>query len=379
MHRRHSRTPTRVQRLVHTLRTEGGSRSREAWAIGLGIFIGCSPLIGLHLALSIAAGWLFGLNRIKLYLAANLVNPLVLPAVFFAEVQSGAWLRRGEAYALSLDVFRRTDPWQFGADLLLGSVVVGGIAAGLAGLAVFTARGRAYRDPAFSRLVARSSDRYLGEGITAWEFARAKLRRDPVYRAVLTRGLLPERGSLWDVGCGQGLLLALVAEGRRAAASGEWAFEWAVAPAGLDLFGVELRPRLADVARHALDDEATIVTGDARDLPLTGADAIALFDVLHLLRPDDQEALVARLARALNPGGRLLVREADAGAGWRFRMVRFGNRLTALTQRRWRATLSFRTADQWRELLERHGLVARVEPMGQGTPFANILIVAHRV
>lgn len=375
---RHPRIPTRLQRIVRTLRTEGGSRTREAWAIGLGVFIGCSPLIGLHLAMAIGAGWLFGLNRLKLYLAANLVNPLILPAVLFTEVQSGAWLRRGEVYGLTLAAFRETNPWQFGGDLLVGALAVGGLAGGVAGLLTFLATARAYRDPAFGRLVALAADRYLGEGLTAWEFARAKLRRDPIYRAVLTRGLLPARGALWDVGCGQGLLLALLAEGRSAARAGEWPAAWAASPAELDLTGIELRPRIAEMARHALGSEAAVITGDARRVPIERADAIALLDVLHLMGRAEQDALVASLARALNPGGVLLVREADAAAGWRFRMVRFGNRLTALVQRRFGATLAFRTAAEWRALFERHGLTARVEPMGEGTPFANVLIVATR-
>jgi hypothetical protein len=42
-------------------------------------------------------------------------------------------------------------------------------------------------------------------------FARAKLRRDPVYLAVLRGGWLPDRGTLLDLGCGRGLLLALLA------------------------------------------------------------------------------------------------------------------------------------------------------------------------
>ena len=108
-HRR-VRAPTRLQRVIHTLRTEGGSRAQEASAIGLGLAVGFSPLIGLHLGMCIALGWLFGLNRLKLYLAANLVNPLIMPAVLFGEVQLGSWLRRGETYALSMDAFSSIDP-----------------------------------------------------------------------------------------------------------------------------------------------------------------------------------------------------------------------------------------------------------------------------
>src|SRR3954453_23846522 len=131
---RRVRAPSRLQRVMYTLRTEGGSRGQEAWAIGLGLAVGFSPFIGLHLGMCIALGWLLGLNRLKLYLAANLVNPLIMPFVLATEVQAGAGLRRGETYPVSLDALSGLTPWSVGLDLLLGGMVVsvvGGLAAGL--------------------------------------------------------------------------------------------------------------------------------------------------------------------------------------------------------------------------------------------------------
>jgi uncharacterized protein (DUF2062 family)/2-polyprenyl-3-methyl-5-hydroxy-6-metoxy-1,4-benzoquinol methylase len=369
-----TRQPTFLQRLVYTLRTEGASRSREAWAIGLGIFVGCSPFIGLHLGMCIAIGWLFGLNRLKIYLAANLVNPLILPAILFAEVQAGSWIRRGHGYPLSMSAISSANLWTFGGDLLLGSVLLGGLLGALAGFATYASLGRAYRDPEFTRLVRDAADRYLGTTMTAWEFARAKLRNDPVYRAVLLADWLPSRGRLLDVGCGQGLLLALLAEARTSAAKGAWPASWREAP-GLELAGIELRTRMSRLARHALGGDAAIETGDAREADLGRANVIVIFDVLHLVDAASQVDIVRRAVSALEPQGRLVVREADAAAGWRFRMVRIGNRLTALTRGRWFAPFAFRTADDWRRLLHDAGLEVLVQPMAEGTPFANVMIV----
>src|SRR5262249_20118587 len=120
------RRPSRLRRAIYQLRTEGsGSRAREAWTIGIGLFIGCSPLIGFHLGIALLVGWLLSLNRVKLYLAANLVNPVILPGIFFAEVQTGHWLRRGHAYPITLETFHKLKLWHFGLDLLLRSLVVG--------------------------------------------------------------------------------------------------------------------------------------------------------------------------------------------------------------------------------------------------------------
>jgi uncharacterized protein (DUF2062 family)/SAM-dependent methyltransferase len=375
------RAPTRLQRVIYTLRTEGGTRIQEAWAIGLGLAVGFSPFIGLHLTMCIVLGWLFGLNRLKLYLAANLVNPLIMPAVLFVEVQLGSWLRRGETYPFSFDAFSTLDPWHFSLDLVAGGTVLSVVAGALAGLVTYAALGRRYRDPDFIRLSAAAADRYLGSSVTAWEFARAKLRGDPVYRAVLSSGWLPSAGVLLDVGCGQGLLLALIAQAADDARDSQWPpAGWPPAPTELRLLGIELRPRAAELARYALGDAAEIQTGDARDAvfpePL---DVVALFDVLHLMDAATQAQLVTRIAAAMRPGGLLLVREADAGAGWRFRMVRLGNRLTAMVRGRWRPRFAFRTAAEWRAALAELGFEVAVAPMGDGTPFANVLFVARRV
>jgi SAM-dependent methyltransferase/uncharacterized protein (DUF2062 family) len=374
------RTPGALQRAFYYLRTEGSSSpSHDAWAIGLGLFIGCSPLIGLHLGLCFLAGWIFGLNRVKLYLAANLINPLIMPIVMFTEIQVGSWVRRGQTYPISLDGLASLDPWHFGLDLFIGSLFIGGAIGSVVGFLTFATLGRALRDPAFAALVKSASDRYLSSGITAWEFARAKLRNDPVYRQAVTAGLLPVQGALLDIGCGQGLLLAIVAAAREAGLAGTWPAEWAPPPRELTLAGIELRPRVATIAREALAGAATIQTGNILDAPPVDAlDVIVMFDVLHLLAVEEQERLLSAVVSALKPGGRLLLREADAAGGSRFQFVRFGNRLTALVQRRWRATFAFRTADEWRALLARHGLqVDDAKAMGT-MAFANVMLVGTK-
>ena len=67
---------------------------------------------------------------------------------------------------------------------------------------------------------------------------------------------------------------------------------------------------------------------------------VLLFDVLHMLRPPEQETLLATVSAALEPGGVVLIREADASGGWRFAVVRFGNRVKALVFRSLAAAVS---------------------------------------
>jgi hypothetical protein len=79
------------------------------------------------------------------------------------------------------------------------------------------------------------------------------------------------------------------------------------------------------------------------------------------------------MTAALEPGGIILVRDADASAGWRFAAVRAGNRLKALLSGAWRQEFHFRTTLEWIECFARLGLDADVRSMGDGTPFANVL------
>ncbi|HET7217762.1 MAG TPA: DUF2062 domain-containing protein [Vicinamibacterales bacterium] len=364
-----------VRRVVWELRTEGAGPVREAAAIGLGVFIGCSPLYGLHLLICWAVGWCLGLNRLKMYLAANISNPLMAPLLVLTELQTGAWLRRRELHALTLETVRTTDPWTFGADLVIGSLVVGAAIGTMSGAATYLVARSNGVEPWFADLLRRASDRYLSTGITAWEFAKGKLRGDPVYRAALAAGVLPSGGTLVDVGCGQGLMLALLAESREAWRAGRWPQERTAPPLFDALVGIETRARVAKMARRALDGAATIVEGDAREHVPSGARAILFFDVLHMMPGADQERLLSAVARSLEPGGVVLVRESDAAAGWRFLAVRAGNRLKAVVTGNWRQTFHFRTAAEWTACFERLGFRVRQQGADQGTPFANELFV----
>ncbi|HEX2643609.1 MAG TPA: hypothetical protein VHU81_11480, partial [Thermoanaerobaculia bacterium] len=101
-------------------------------------------------------------------------------------------------------------------------------------------------------------------------------------------------------------------------------------------------------------------------------------DVLHYLPAALQEDLLRRVAEALEPGGLLLIRDADAAGGLRFFATRIQERLCALARRHWRQRFHYRSAEDWRTLLGRLGLEVEVVPMAEGTPYSNVLIAARQ-
>ncbi len=367
-------TASHLRTLAYWLRIEGEGAGRDAVAIGAGVLVGCLPLYGLHLAICWGLGWLLRVNRLKMYLAANISNPLMAPLLLLGELQIGAWIRRRDFHDLTLAAVREADPWVYGADVVVGSLVLGGALGAVAGLLTWLSARHVDRNPAFRALVRRASDRYVSTSITAWEFARGKMRGDPLYRTVLLSGVFPSGGTALDVGCGQGLMLALLAEGAAEWRRGSW-LGAAPPPVFDNLIGIEMRPRVASLARVALAGDATIMTGDARTHAPMRCRAVFFFDVLHLMPFDDQEQLLMTMARALEPGGMMLVREADAAAGWRFQAVALGNRLKAVLFGRWKQTFHFRSAKDWTQCFSTAGFDVQTKSTGDGTPFGNVLFV----
>ncbi len=373
------RPPRAFAELVYRLRTEGGSPARQAWAVAIGVFVGCSPLYGLHLALCLLLGRLLGLNRIKAYLAAQVGNPLTAPFLVAAEIALGRFLRDGDLTALAPAHFRQLKAASLGADLLLGSLAMGTALGAVLGVATFLTLRARRRPAAVEALIEEAARPYLARRIFDWEFVRGKLRFDPLYLALLRRGALPAAGRLLDLGCGRGILLALLVAAREQARRGALPEGWPSPPTALVLHGIEARPRIAATAAAALDGAATIETADLTTAPLPPARAVVLLDVLHYLPPAAQEHLLDRAACCLDPGGVLLLREPDAAGGPRFLATRAAERLCALARGHLRQRFHYRSAEDWRALLAANGLAVRdPEPLSTGTPYANVLLEARR-
>ena len=228
------------------------------------------------------------------------------------------------------------------------------------------------------RALLKSAARpYLAAGLYPYFFARGKLGYDPVYLSLLRRGGIADGARILDLGCGQGLLAAVLIAARRQHEAGAWPMGWPAPPSTIQLYGIELQERAANWARIALAGGASVHTGDLRHAVLPDADAVFILDVLHYLEPEAQQRVLEQVAHALRAGGTLFMRVADIAAGSRFGITRVADWFSAMMRDRQVPAHHHRSLADWTAMLHSFGFAVEAEPMSEGTPFVNVLLTAH--
>ena len=122
---------TWLRRLYMTLRTEHRTPGKVGAGVGVGVFVGCSPLWGIHFAVAYLLARLFRLNRMLVYAAAYIGNPLTVGPILFSEVQIGHILLHGSWLPITLAEVQSLGFWGIFTDLMIGSLVFG-LALGIA-------------------------------------------------------------------------------------------------------------------------------------------------------------------------------------------------------------------------------------------------------
>jgi SAM-dependent methyltransferase len=230
--------------------------------------------------------------------------------------------------------------------------------------------------PFLTRLVDAAAEPYRAAGRFAWHFARSKLTRDPVFTALLARGLIADDSRLLDIGCGQGLFAAWLRAAAALHARGDWRADWPAPPRITSLHGIELMPRDVARARRALGDTATFTLGDMRNTAFEPADVAIILDVLHYVDIGAQDEVLGRVRDALHPAGTLLLRVGNPDAGLPFRVSIWVDQAVTIARGLGVTKLYCRSLPAWRAALTRLGFDVLALDMHQGTPFANVLLIA---
>jgi SAM-dependent methyltransferase len=212
------------------------------------------------------------------------------------------------------------------------------------------------------RALGLTVERYRGCGRLAYGYVRSKLRRDPVHRDVLCLAAAECFGDVVDIGCGRSqLAIALLQAGLARSVLGVDCRAEHLAQAGQAAAGLAYRSMFVDLA-------------DGFEAP--EADTILAVDVLYQLDDCSQQRLLRSVARAARR--RVVLRLLDPGCGMR-------TAVTVGLERLWRgfSPHAGRCVNPWpvariAGFLWSEDYDVTVTPCWRGTPFANVLLIAHR-
>jgi SAM-dependent methyltransferase len=230
-----------------------------------------------------------------------------------------------------------------------------------------------FRAPA--PLVELASAPYRHIDRVAYYPARSKLSIDPAFTAILELGLLRQRARIVDLGCGQGLLQSWLNAARTLHADGRLPPDWPEPPRPVALLGLDLAAREIERARRALGGDYHV--GDICSADLGSPDAVVLLDVLHYIPPEPQLTVLRRVRAALPAGGLLLTRVGDADGSLPFRFSTWVDKVVMAARGRGFGPLYCRPLREWLQVLAGCGFRTDTVAMRAGTPFANVMLLAH--
>jgi len=182
---------------------------------------------------------------------------------------------------------------------------------------------------------------------------------------------LPERGSVLEIGCGHGMFSLTAALG-----SADRVVR------GTDIDAAKLvEARRAALAAGLGEERLRFDEVEPDWLPPADEqyDAVVIIDVLYLLGIPGALALTRAAARAVRPGGVLLVKEIDTEQRLKLAFcVAQENASTRLTKITEGSTVEFVPVPLLRDAMEDEGLQVGSRRLGRGLPWPHLLLVGAR-
>lgn len=122
--------------LWNRARSERSTPREIGLSVGVGVFAGCSPFVGLHFWIALAAATMLRLNRLWAALGSRISSTPLLLGIAFCEIEFAHRVRTGVWVALSWHEAIGRGRELF-ADWLLGAVSLGSAIAAVLGFAAY--------------------------------------------------------------------------------------------------------------------------------------------------------------------------------------------------------------------------------------------------
>ena len=148
---------------------------------------------------------------------------------------------------------------------------------------------------------------YIYKGPVLEWYTRIKLSLEGNYE--LINSIIPRQATITDIGCGYGYLsymLGFVAPQRK-------------------ILGVDYDQDKIELAQNCISKTGNInfMSADATEYTPVPSDIFILSDVLHYLPDEQQDRLIEKCMSALNPDGKIIIRDANTDLKKRHRGTRY--------------------------------------------------------
>jgi hypothetical protein len=110
-----------------------------------------------------------------------------------------------------------------------------------------------------------------------------------------------------------------------------------------------------------------------KQFPAMSVDGFLLIDVLHHLRPENQEAILKKAVGALPSNGWIIIKECGTSPAWKKWFNYLNDAIGTPMQRTYP-----RGEDEWASLLRALGLKCVSVRLDSGAPYAHILISGRK-
>lgn len=136
---------------------------------------------------------------------------------------------------------------------------------------------------------------YIYKGPVLEWYMRIKVRLEKNYQ--LFHQLLPEQGTILDIGCGYGFMSYML---------------HFVSPAR-DITGIDYDEQKIATANHCFsrDEHIRFFHADVTEFDFGTYDSIVLMDILHYLQPEQQKLVIEKCIRQIKPGGQVIIRDGN--------------------------------------------------------------------
>lgn len=131
----------RLRAVWELAKGEHASPRGVGWAVGVGVFAGCTPAVGFHGWLAVGLATVLRLNRLWAFLGSRVSSLVILPWIVLAEVQLAHRVRTGAWAPLHVDTVLHEGRALL-VDWVVGMVPVGGLLAVILGVTAYVAARR---------------------------------------------------------------------------------------------------------------------------------------------------------------------------------------------------------------------------------------------